>query len=315
MNPAYSVIAFTCASGAGYGLAAWLAVAALFDALPQGVAFRVVAFLLAVVLIVAGLLSSTAHLGRPERAWRAFSQWGTSWLSREAIAAVATFVPLGLFALAAIFAPGARLAIQAGAAATLIGALATVWCTGMIYASLRTVPAWNLPSVAPGYIAMALGTGGVLYVLVAVGFGGAAGLIGWLTIGALAGAALVKWTVWTELETTPRRWTAEAATGLGRFGKVRQLDPPHTRANFVMREMGYRVARKHVAKLRPMILLLLTALPTFFLLLIVLIGGVLSPLWAVLATISAGIGVLMERWLFFAEAQHVVTVFYGADAA
>ena len=59
--------------------------------------------IIALVLITAGLLSSTAHLGRPERAWRAFSQWRTSWLSREGVAAVFTYVPAGLFALGALF--------------------------------------------------------------------------------------------------------------------------------------------------------------------------------------------------------------------
>ncbi len=315
MHPAYSVIIFTCASGAGYGLLTWLAAAALFGALPAGTLFRVVAFGLALVLVVGGLLSSTAHLGRPERAWRAFSQWRTSWLSREGVAAVATFLPFGMFAVSAIALPGATGALQAAAAASLFGAVVTVWCTGMIYASLRTVPAWNLPLVAPGYVAIALGTGGVLFVALAVSFATLPAFVGWLTIVALAAAALVKWTVWTEIETTPRRWTVEAATGLGRFGKVRPLEPPHTQANFVMREMGYQVARKHVAKLRPMILLMLAVVPSAFLALILAFGGVLAPLWAVLAVAAAAIGVLTERWLFFAEAQHVVTVYYGADAA
>ena len=54
---------------------------------------------LALGLIAAGLLSSTGHLGRPERAWRAFSQWRSSWLSREGVASVATFIPAGLFGI------------------------------------------------------------------------------------------------------------------------------------------------------------------------------------------------------------------------
>ncbi len=103
MHPAYSVILFTTASGAGYGLIAWLAYTVFTGELQSGAALNVVAFGLALVLISGGLLSSTAHLGRPERAWRAASQWRTSWLSREAVAALATFVPILLLAYGAVF--------------------------------------------------------------------------------------------------------------------------------------------------------------------------------------------------------------------
>lgn len=314
MHPAYSVILFTTASGAGYGLLIWMAVAAVFELLPAGLTFRIAGLGLALTLVVVGLLSSTAHLGRPERAWRAFSQWTTSWLSREGVAAVFTFAPVGVFALTLVFAPEQRVAVVVSAVASVLGALATLYCTGMIYASLRTVPAWNQSIVAPGYIVLGMATGGVLYVLLMAMFPGSPGVVGWLTIAALAAAAILKWSYWSRLQLMPRRWTAEDATGLGGFGKVRQLDPPHTQANFVMREMGYKVARKHVAKLRTVALVTLSVLPIIFLLLIMLMGGVLAPVWAALATASAGLGVLIERWLFFAEAEHIVTVYYGAEA-
>ncbi len=53
-----------------------------------------IAHVLALVLIGGGLLSSTLHLGNPQRAWRALSQWRSSWLSREGVMAMLTFVPL-----------------------------------------------------------------------------------------------------------------------------------------------------------------------------------------------------------------------------
>ena len=90
MHPAYSVILFTTASGAGYGLLVWLCLCGLFGLVPTERWLGIAGFGLAFALITAGLLSSTAHLGRPERAWRAFSQWRTSWLSREGVMAVAT---------------------------------------------------------------------------------------------------------------------------------------------------------------------------------------------------------------------------------
>ncbi len=108
MHPAYSVIFFTTASGAGYGLLIWIGLVQLFAGLPEHQGFRWAAFIFAFGLVTAGLLASTAHLGRPERAWRAFSQWQTSWLSREGVAAVFTYVPAGLLAIWALFGAGDR---------------------------------------------------------------------------------------------------------------------------------------------------------------------------------------------------------------
>src|SRR5262245_6500916 len=93
MHPSYSVILFTTASGAGYGLLALLGLVGLNHGPASSWWFGVTALVVALSLIVAGLLSSTFHLGRPERAWRAFSQWRSSWLSREGIASIVTFIP------------------------------------------------------------------------------------------------------------------------------------------------------------------------------------------------------------------------------
>ena len=82
-----------------------------------------------------------------------------------------------------------------------------------------------------------------------------------------------------------------------------------------MREMGYAVARKHAGKLRRVVMLSLFAAPLTLCLLAALLGGGSATLALVLATLSASIGVVTERWLFFAEAEHVVMTFYAAKAA
>src|SRR3546814_14063658 len=97
MHPAKSVILFTTASGAGYGLIAWLGVLAALGLLPAERWFGLVACGLGLGLGVLGLLSSTLHPGRPGRARRAFSQWRPSSLSRDGVASVATLLPVGLF--------------------------------------------------------------------------------------------------------------------------------------------------------------------------------------------------------------------------
>src|SRR5215207_728533 len=97
MHPAYSVILFTTASGAGYGLLALLGLVGFSHGVVSNFWFGLVSLFIGLGLVTIGLLSSTLHLGHPERAWRAFSQWRSSWLSREGVAAVATYVPAVLF--------------------------------------------------------------------------------------------------------------------------------------------------------------------------------------------------------------------------
>src|SRR5256885_16479292 len=103
MHPAYSVILFTTASGAGYGLLIWLAAAGAVNLVPRDPMPGFFGLGLAIALISVGLLSSTLHLGRPERAWRAMSQWRSSWLSREGVAAIVTYTPIAALGLAWVF--------------------------------------------------------------------------------------------------------------------------------------------------------------------------------------------------------------------
>ncbi len=312
MHPAYSVIVFTTASGAGYGLLFWLSVAHVFDALPGGrwVAFSLI--LLALVLVTAGLLASTLHLGHPERALGAFSQWRSSWLSREGVAAVATYVPAGGLALIWL------LGLETGLTSLLAilsaaGAIATVWCTGMIYGSLRTIRQWHMTLVPTVYLALAAATGAVLLAAILALAGHATVWAPVLTLASLVGAAVLKLTYWKRIDADPGQYTIEDATGLGYLGTVRPLDPPHTRPNFVMREMGYQVARAHAEKLRRSATIALFAVPGLLALAALLTGS--HSIFFILAVLAAAGGALLERWLFFAEAEHVSQLYYGKARA
>ena len=316
MHPAYSVIVFTTASGAGYGLLIWLAVAAALNFVPRDGTLGFFGMSAALALITIGLLTSTAHLGRPERAWRAFSQWRTSWLSREGIAAVATYVPAGLLGLGWVFGECVAGQLALGAWLSIPCALVTVWCTGMIYASLPTIRAWHQPLVAPVYVVLALATGGVLMSLLLAVFGYDSHWIGIASILALALGWFLKARYSLAIDAAKKTYTAEAATGLGGLGTVRPLDPPHTQPNFVMREMGYQVARRHAVRLRRLSALLLFALPIFgTLLMLVNLPAPIRIGVAALSALSAVIGVFTERWLFFAEAEHVVMLYYRGGVA
>src|SRR5690242_6736277 len=218
MHPAYSVILFTTSSGAGLGLLTWLALLGMADAIPPyrwlGLAGLASAFL----LVAGGLAASTAHLGRPERAWRAFSQWRTSWLSREGVLALATYVPAGLFGLCWLGVLSPRHLLLPLAVLSIVAALMTLFSTGMIYASLRTIRQWHQPLTAPIYITLGLASGAVLLNLLLRSFTPAQSWAAWLAIGSVAVAGILKWAYWRAIDGELRAYTVEAATGLGHLG-------------------------------------------------------------------------------------------------
>ncbi|MFQ5783522.1 MAG: dimethyl sulfoxide reductase anchor subunit family protein [Alphaproteobacteria bacterium] len=314
MHPAYSIIFFTTASGAGYGLLFALGLFAAFSMLPAGTAFGLGAFGLAFVLVSTGLASSAVHLGRPERAMRALTQWRSSWLSREGVAALAAYPIAGIFALLwLVSGPGPWTTLFA--LASMAMSVVTVACTGMIYASLKPVRRWNNAWVTPNYLALALMTGALWLAAVAALAGLDATVFSILSIASLIVAGALKLAYWRHIDADTGGPTPESATGLGDLGKVRLLDAPHTSENFLLKEMGYRIARKHARRLRRVALALGFALPLVLVILVLGKAGAATTVTTLLAALSASVGVLIERWLFFAEARHSVILYYGRRAA
>jgi DMSO reductase anchor subunit len=313
MNPAYSVIFFSSASGAGYGLLTWLAVARLFGLWELDNKIGFATCLVALALVTAGLLSSTFHLGHPERSWRAISQWRSSWLSREGVAAILSYPPALLFTAGwwLEWMPGWLMTISAIATALL--SMATVACTGMIYAALKPVPRWHNIWVVPVYLAFALASGGLI-ILVPLSLSTSANLAtleGLLLV--ILFAWLLKWVYWRHIDTAKPSSTSGTATGLGRFGEVTQLEAPHTSDNFVLKEMGFVVARKHAVRLRKIALRMGAMIPAILVLLATIPTGIIQTAILMFAVFCGLTGILIERWLFFAEARHAVTLFYGTS--
>ncbi|CAN7722400.1 dimethyl sulfoxide reductase anchor subunit family protein [Mesorhizobium sp. LjRoot246] len=310
MHPAFSVVFFTTATGAGYGLLALLGVLGGFQIIPPDFWLGLIGMALALGLITAGLLSSTGHLGRPERAWRAFSQWRSSWLSREGIASVITFIPAGLFGVGWVF--FGRTDGWVGIAGFLMAgcAVVTVCTTGMIYASLKPIAQWHSRFTLPGYLIFSAMTGSVLMNALLQGFalGSKVLLAACLLLTLLGwGWKLATWRYNDRLEIPT---TANTATGLA-GGTVRSLEWPHTEENYLLKEMGFRIARKHSARLRQITQVLAFALPILLLAIVFALPWPLAALLAVLAAIVQFAGMLVERWLFFAEAKHTVMLYYG----
>ncbi len=288
MHPAPSVIIFTSLTGLGFGLLVFLGLG-----LPDtsGVV-TFVFFAIAYLLAIGGLISSTFHLGRPERAIKAFSQWRSSWLSREAWLAVASLFVMAVYGAGLVF-----LDTRWGVLGVIGSALslATVFSTAMIYAQLKTVPRWNTALTPLLFITLAL-TGGALL----------SGSVNTALL-MLISAGIVQIVYWISGDQALARsgTNMASATGLGAMGTVKAFEPPHTGTNYLLREFVHIVGRKHATKLRVIAFVLMIGTPTFFL-------SLPFNHWLALGAVATHIaGVFTSRWLFFAQAEHVVGLYYG----
>jgi DMSO reductase anchor subunit len=315
MHPALSVILFTTVAGAGYGLLGLLCGLGATGHLTADRWLGIVGFALALLAIGGGLICSTFHLGRPARAWRAFFHWPSSWLSREAVLSLLTLVPAAAFLIAWLRGGGlddGLTAIYGLGAAGL--AILTVIATAMIYASLKPIRAWRNLWVVPNYLVLAAMTGGLWLATLLHGFGLAQPWHGELLLLVIIAACLIKLIYWYSIDRRKGRSTPQSATGLGVIGKVRSFERPNVIDNFVMREMAFQIARRHAVKLRRIALAAAYLAPALLTVL-----AALTPRWpatgcALIAAAAAMAGVLVERWLFFAEAKHAVTLYYGAES-
>ncbi|MBZ9796718.1 dimethyl sulfoxide reductase anchor subunit family protein [Mesorhizobium sp. ES1-4] len=310
MHPAFSVVFFTTATGAGYGLLALLGVLGPLGLIAPDFWPGFVGMGLALGLIAAGLLSSTGHLGRPERAWRAFSQWRSSWLSREGVASVATFIPAGLFGVGWIFLGRLDGWVAAAGILATFGAIVTVCMTGMIYASLKPVAQWHSPYTLPGYLIFSAMSGCVLVNALLQGFAPGSTILPAASVLLTLFGWGWKLSTWRHNDQLEIQTTANTATGLA-GGAVRSLEWPHTEENYLLKEMGFRIARKHGSKLRLIAQALAFGLPILFLLTAFALPWPFAALLSALAAIAQFAGMLVERWLFFAEAKHTVMLYYG----
>lgn len=322
MHPAFSVIFFTTLSGAGYGLMAWVGALLIWQGLgpAHGLTMPLsavtVALLVGSALVGIGLFSSTLHLGKPLRAWRAFSQWRTSWLSREGVMAVVTYLPvvgLGVWlSTLGTHHDFDALVLTLLAAALAICALITVVCTAMIYASLPPIPAWRHRLVVPVYLAFAMLGGAAL--LAALPGAHSAQRMSLVLVVLLAPlTAAFKLAYWRAIDRTPLPVTRGEAVGLP-DRELSVFERPHTEDNYLTREMGYVLARKHARKLRTIALVSFALIP-FLTTLAAIAAQVmdapgLSSALSVLCLGSVLLGTLVERWLFFAQAKHLVTLYY-----
>ena len=288
MHPASSIIVFTSASGIGFGLLFFLGT--IFPA-PKG-AEAFVFFVIAYLLAIGGLISSTFHLGRPERALKAFKQWKTSWLSREAWLATGALFCMAIYGCGLVF---YEVAVGFIGILGALLSLATVYSTSMIYAQLKAIPRWNTFLTPVLFLVISLSGGSMLVGLYEVALifltvTGVVQVICWIKGD---GAFLKSGT------------NMKSAIGLGEKGTIRHFAPPHTGTNYLLNEFVYVVGRRHSLILRFSSLVMMIGIPVSILM-------VATNFWlCICAALFHLIGVVIARWLFFAQAEHLVGLYYG----
>ena len=300
MKPALSVIFFTVSSGAGLGLLVWLLIASLMaDHIRLDATTFYKGAAVAAALITAGLISSTLHLANRKNAIYALTRIRTSWLAREGLLALALY-PLAALHLYALHTGWPQVTpITLGL--LVAAAVAVLYCTGMIYGCLKTIPRWNTWMTPVKYVLFGLMSGAVLLPAVLSLRPPEVGPVGKPMVALfLLAVGLVLYLAYL-LKHPRQQHTINDALGFQQ-GKVRLLDVGHSHGTFLTNEFGFSVAREKARALRWAAIFCGFILP-------MMLCYFTKWFWAASAICIAGL--LVERWLFFAEAEHVVRLYHG----
>lgn len=322
MQPAFSVIFLTTLIGAGQGLFLALYTGQLYSAfklLPgqDSVSFYAYGSLLALVLLVAGLFASFFHLGRPERAWRSAAMWRTSWLSREVIVLPALMGAIAAWGLIHLLGWNpVLLTLNMGAQidlSLLVGAFGTLICfalflsTGMIYACIKMLQEWATPLTVINYTLFGSASGFML----ATGFAAwqGSGMVYFFGDWAIVLTTLVFLTRSATLYRNSRlkhKSTLQTAIGI-RHARIQQKAQGAMGGSFNTRHFFHGASPRKYKLIKWYFLVLVFPLP----LLLVIAGmsmQINALLWA--AFLVQYLGLLMERWFFFAQANHPQNLYY-----
>ena len=307
MNPAFSVVVFTTAAGAGQGLVVALAIA-LLTGVPMAPSFIRASLLVAILLLLIGLASSFLHLGRPLRAWRAAAMWRTSWLSREVIVLPAFIALVALWWLAARE-PGSTPARLVLPLAAIVVAALLWYCTAMIYACLRFIEEWAQPLTVVNFVLLGLSSGSVVASALAAlaGENRALALAAPLALVVTLVAWASRTAAWRRNAALRHRSTLQSATGIG-SARLAQTSMGMSAGSFNTREFFHRASASALRRIKGIAIVLGFALPAV--LIAGVIVGALPELACVAALIVQAPGLIADRWLFFAQAKHPQNLYY-----
>ncbi|MCW9047786.1 MAG: dimethyl sulfoxide reductase anchor subunit [Gammaproteobacteria bacterium] len=322
MHPAFSVIFLTTLIGAAQGLFLALfstQVYSEFELLP-GIGdtnYYGIGAAISLILLIGGLVSSFFHLGHPERAWRSATCWRTSWLSREVIAlptmmlAVFVYGLIHLFGLDSIAFTHGEITLSTSLFVGIFGVVTTFAlfiCTAMIYACIKFLQEWASPLTVINYFLFGTASGFTLATALASYLGlqeHTLFLGGW----AIVLTILVFITRTASLYRNSRikhKSTVQSAIGI-RHNKIQQKAQGAMGGSFNTREYFHGKTAMFLKSVKFIFMILVFPVPVL-LLSASLNNGNTEVLIA--AFVIQYIGLLAERWFFFAQANHPQNIYY-----
>lgn len=311
MKPDSAIIYFTVCSGTGYGMIMSLILLIFNNDISPSLNIKIIIAFISLFLIISGLFASTVHLGHPLRAWRALSQWKSSWLSREGVLALLTFIPLTIFFVLWIFLYNFTLVLFF---LTLSGlfSLITVFSTAMIYSSLKTIPAWNNNLVPPIYILNSLVVGSLLNYTIFNIFNLNNLFLSKYFIVISIIALLLKMFYWISIKKNSNT-NISTATGLGNHKKISLFEAPHSGNNFLTSEMINKISESKSFILRLIFCIFSYVTPAYYLFQQpnLVTTNYINSITLVIISIFALLGMFIERYLFFIDSKHTVSLYYG----
>ncbi len=307
MRPQLSIILFTTLAGMAQGLLFFIALLNIEAPVLSAPFIAILALPVSFVLLTLGLVASFFHLGHPERAWRAAMMWRTSWLSREVIALPAV---MALTAITFFFVISGMVPAWLWAA-LLISTLALWICTAKIYQCIRFIQEWSHPSTLSNFILLGLTSGGLLLEFLLMLWNDPSVPLG---MGLISGANFIllflalnlKLWIWRRNQQLKPKSNLASATGI-KGNNIRQTSMGFMGGSFNTREFFHHQTDRAISNIRKIILLMAYIGP-----MILLAFSMNSPSVAQIAfaLFIHYIGLLAERWMFFAEANHPQNLYY-----
>lgn len=307
MRPQFSIIFFTTLVGMAQGLLFFLALLNIEEPFLSTPFLSMLALPVSFIILALSLVASFFHLGRPERAWRAAMMWRTSWLSREVIA-LPTVMALTVITF---FFVNSGIVPAWVWAALLISNLALWICTAKIYQCIQFIQEWSHPSTLSNFILLGLTSGGLLLELLFIIWNGSSVPLGMSLISGtnfilLFLALNLKLWIWRRNQKLKPKSNLASATGI-KGSNIRQTSMGFMGGSFNTREFFHHQTDRVISNIRKLILLMAYIGP-----MILLAFSMNSPNIAqiAIALLMHYIGLLAERWLFFAEANHPQNLYY-----
>ena len=321
MNPPFSVIFLTTLIGVGQGLFLALILGQSYsimaDLPAQSGDFYSGGSLMAMLFLIAGLIASFFHLGHPERAWRAATQWRTSWLSREVIALPLFMFLVFVYGLLHYFnynpttfgtsaLPEVELTVLVGIVGLLV-CFALFICTGMIYACLKFLREWHSPLTVINYTLLGIASGYTLCAAYAqqngshlVDFYADWAIILTLMSFVTRGVSLLR------NRNLKNKSSLRSAIGV-RHMNIQQKAMGAMGGTFNTREFFHGKTAIFLKSVQWIFLIMVFPLPILFL--SIGLSNHESSLF-ITAFVIQYIGLLFERWFFFAQANHPQNMYY-----